>query len=190
MSNASVDITLPAWCSPFLERQGDLFETVESRMRFALDVTEENIQNGGGPFGAAVFDADHRLLSIGMNLVTLTNCSMLHAEVVALMLAEKSLQSYDLSVRGQHLEVVTTCEPCTMCLGAVIWSGVSCMVTGARDEDARAIGFDEGPKPANVTVELERRGIHVQRDVLRKEAVALMQRYQQNGQPIYNPGHS
>jgi len=190
MANASIEITLPLWCSSFLERKGDLFETVESRMRFALDVAEENVQNGGGPFGAAVFGADHRLLSIGMNLVTLTNCSMLHAEVVALTLAEKSLQSYDLSVHGKHFELVTTCEPCSMCLGAMIWSGVRSMVMGARDEDARAIGFDEGPKPAHVTAELERRGIHVQQDVLRKEAVSLLQRYRQSGHPIYNPGHS
>jgi len=189
MPNASIKITLPTWCSAFIQRKGDLFDTVESRMRFALAIAEKNIQYDGGPFGAAVFDADHRLLSIGMNLVTPTNCSMLHAEVVALMLAEESLHSYDLSLHGkQQLELVTTCEPCTMCLGAMIWSGVSSMVSGARDEDARAIGFDEGPKPAHITTELEHRGIHAQRDILRDEAISLLQRYQHNGQPIYNPG--
>lgn len=124
-----------------------------------------------------------------MNLVTLTNCSVTHAEIVALILAEQALDNYDLSDHGQRqLQLVTTCEPCTMCLGAVIWSGIHSLVCGARDEDARAIGFDEGPKPEHFFAELEQSGIHVIRDVLREEAAGLLRYYQEIGLPIYNAG--
>lgn len=189
MNKANINISLPGWCQPFLERKGERFASLELRMQLALDIAGHNIQHGGGPFGAAVFDRAGGLLAIGMNLVTLSNCSVTHAEIVALILAEQDLKNYDLSQQGQqHRQLVTTCEPCTMCLGAVIWSGVDSLVCGARDADARAIGFDEGPKPEHCFAELEHRGIHVNRDVLRAEAVALLQRYQQSGQTIYNAG--
>ena len=189
MSAANLQLDLPTWCDPFLAQRGEHFNSTTKRMQLALALAQQNIEHRGGPFGAAVFDQQGRLLSIGMNLVSPAKCSILHAEVVALVLAEQQLHSYDLSLHGkQHLELVTSCEPCTMCLGAVIWSGVHRLTCGARDEDARAIGFDEGPKPKHAFAELEHRGIHVERDVLRHEAVAILQAYQHSGQPIYNPG--
>lgn len=190
MTEPAINITLPSWCAPFLAQRGESFPDNESRMRLVLQIVADNIRSGGGPFAAAVFDQQGRLLSIGMNLVTPANCSVLHAEVVALILAEQALHSYDLSQHGQrHMQLVTSCEPCTMCLGAVIWSGVDSMICGARDEDARAIGFDEGPKPEHTFAELEQRGIHITRDVLRQEAIDLLQHYQSSGQPIYNAFH-
>ena len=73
-----------------------------------------------------------------------------------------------------------------MCLGAVSWSGARRLVCGARDEDVRAIGFDEGPKPPDWIRELERRGISVVRDELRDEAAAVLRRYAEEGGIIYN----
>jgi len=190
MTAPTIQITLPDWCAPFTARREERFADVQSRMQLVVQLAAENIDHGGGPFGAAVFDQEGKLISIGMNLVTLANCSVLHAEVVALILAEQALHNFDLSNEGQrHLQLVTSCEPCTMCLGAVIWSGVDSLICGARDEDARAIGFDEGPKPQHTFAELEQRGIHVTRDVLRSEAIELLQRYQANGHPIYNAGN-
>ncbi len=188
MIRPAINISLPEWCDPLLNQTKPL-NTVEERMRLALRVASENIQNGGGPFGAAVFDQSGQLISIGMNLVTPTNCSVLHAEIVALIQAEQALHSYDLSSDGKRrLQLVTTCEPCSMCLGATIWSGVSSIAWGARDEDARSIGFDEGPKPADPIKELSQRGIEVISNVLRDEAVTLLNRYHASGQPIYNAG--
>jgi tRNA(Arg) A34 adenosine deaminase TadA len=75
-----------------------------------------------------------------------------------------------------------------MCFGAIPWSGVPRLVCGARDEDARRIGFDEGPKLSGWQEALENRGIHVVRDVLRKEAVEVLDLYVRLGGPIYNAG--
>ena len=73
-----------------------------------------------------------------------------------------------------------------MCFGAIPWSGVRRLVCGARDEDARAIGFDEGPKLPDWVDALEARGIAVVHDVLRDEAVAILRHYQESGGIIYN----
>ncbi len=68
-------------------------------------------------------------------------------------------------------------EPCCQCLGALVWSGVSSVVCGAHSEDAQAVGFDEGPRPLNWEQELVQRGISVQREVLRLEAIDVLQSY-------------
>ena len=73
-----------------------------------------------------------------------------------------------------------------MCLGATPWSGVSTLIVGARDEDARAIGFDEGSKPDDWVAYLEGRGIGVQLDVLRDEAADVLREYMRTGGEIYN----
>jgi tRNA(Arg) A34 adenosine deaminase TadA len=75
-----------------------------------------------------------------------------------------------------------------MCLGAIPWSGVRSVLCGARDEDARSIGFDEGHKPPNWVKSLDSRGISVVRDVLREQAKAVLLEYGRRGGLIYNAG--
>jgi tRNA(Arg) A34 adenosine deaminase TadA len=72
------------------------------------------------------------------------------------------------------------------CFGATTWSGVRRLVCGARDEDARAIGFDEGPKLPDWVGALEERGISVVRDTCRDEAAAVLRDYAESGGLIYN----
>lgn len=152
-------------------------------MHFVLDLVREQIARGsGGPFAAAVFADDGALLSVGVNLVEPVQCSLLHAELVAIALAQRQLGHYDLA----GCELVCSTEPCAMCFGAVPWSGVSRLVCGARDADARAIGFEEGAKLSDWQQALEARGITVVRDVLRVEAAALLQDYARRGGLIYN----
>ncbi|CAA9463261.1 MAG: hypothetical protein AVDCRST_MAG14-2813 [uncultured Rubrobacteraceae bacterium] len=74
-----------------------------------------------------------------------------------------------------------------MCLGAVPWSGVRSLLCGARGEDAEEIGFDEGTKPDRWVRSLEKRGIVVTRDVLRREAASVLREYARRGGEIYNP---
>jgi tRNA(Arg) A34 adenosine deaminase TadA len=179
-------VTLPQW----FKRQAAkprMIPTIEKRMEFVIGLARANIgHRTGGPFGAAVFDDVGNLVSAGVNLVETANCSILHAEMVAIALAQKALGRYDLS-DGRRLvyELVTATEPCAMCLGAVPWSGISRLVCGAQDADARAIGFDEGPKMARWQAALAERGITIVRDVLRKEAAAVLNDYLAAGGTIY-----
>lgn len=159
-------------------------------MALAINLARRNVTEGsGGPFGAAVFEQNsHGLIAVGVNVVEHCGWSCGHAELVSLSLAEQALGTFDLG--APHLpgyELVCSCEPCVMCLGATLWSGAKALVCGARDEDARAVGFDEGPKPADWVAQLERRGITVTRDVLRDEACDVLRLYREQGGVIYNP---
>lgn len=107
--------------------------------------------------------------------------------MIAIGTAQQQLGNYDLGAAGlPPLELVSSCEPCAMCFGAIPWSGVRHLVCGARDEDARAIGFDEGPKHPEWIKELKNRGISVDRDICKDEAKKLFQIYIKGEGIIYN----
>jgi tRNA(Arg) A34 adenosine deaminase TadA len=119
--------------------------------------------------------------------VTRLGNSVLHAETLAIMLAQARLGTYALGAGGNESYVlVSSCEPCAMCLGATLWSGVTGLVCGATREDAMAVGFDEGPVFAESWAYLEGRGVRTTRGVLRAEAAAVLELYRASGGPIYN----
>ena len=188
MGQSNIIIAVPGWLRAVEAAQAGTFPSVEARVALAVELAQRNIDEGtGGPFGAAVFDlTTHTLVAAGVNLVTSAACSIAHAEMIALARAQQRLKTWDLSA-VDRFELATSCAPCAMCLGAMPWSGVCALACGARDEDARAIGFDEGAKPSDWATALNQRGVQVERDLLRWKAVAVLNRYASSGGKIYNP---
>ena len=180
-------IELPPWLAG-IAAGAVVLPAVEARMAFVVDLARRNAADGGGPFAAAVFERDSgRLVAAGGNLVVTSRCSSAHAEVVALSLAQQRLATFDLAAASLPAhELVSSAEPCAMCVGAVLWSGVRSLVFGANEADVRAIGFDEGPKHPHWTAELRNRGIAVTADVCRPECAAVLRDYAAAGGPIYN----
>ena len=178
--------TLPEWVDTVVDWQA-AYTTDEAKMRLAIAVATQNVlQRSGGPFGAAVFERQSgALVSVGMNSVVRLHNSTLHAEMLAIMLAEQRIGSYTLHCDVEH-ELVTSCDPCAMCLGATLWSGVRRVITGAGRADAAAINFDEGPVFPESYAYLEARGIAITRGLLREEAAAVIELYRKQGGPIYN----
>lgn len=180
---------LPRWATRVTQRMDRPLRSDDDRMRFVIELASMNVTTGtGGPFAAAVFETrTGRLVSIGVNLVVLTSCSLAHAELVALANAQRAVGHFDLGAPGMpDHELVTSSEPCAMCFGAIPWSGVRRVLCGAKAGDAEAIGFDEGLKPKRWIAALEQRGITVVRDLCRREAVAVLRQYKQRGGMIYN----
>ncbi|HEY8258673.1 MAG TPA: nucleoside deaminase [Gemmatimonadales bacterium] len=178
----------PEWTSEIVDWHARL-ATDEQKMRLAIELARQNVLRGtGGPFGAAVFEiGSGALIAVGVNSVTRLNNSVLHAEVLALMLAEQRVGSYSL-LKPDHPghELFTSCDPCAMCLGAALWSGIRRLVAGADRADASAVSFDEGPVFPESYVYLESRGVEMSRGILRDEAAAVLDLYQRQGGPIYN----
>lgn len=182
-----VTLQLPGWVENFAEDRA--YPVVEDRMRLAVELSRQNVRRGsGGPFGAAIFERESGwLVAPGVNMVVGSCCSVFHAEMVAIMIAQKTLGNFDLGAgNGTAYELVASTEPCAMCFGATPWSGVRRLVCGARGEDAENIGFDEGTKPERWVRSLEERGISVERDVLRDEAVSVLREYAERGGEVYN----
>ncbi len=132
-----------------------------------------------------MFRSSGELVAAGVNRVVADAAPIAHAEIVAIAAAGQTLGTWDLRSTGAFV-LVTSAEPCAMCMGAVPWSGVRSLVIGARDADARSAGFDEGNKPADWHEHLQSVGIEVTRDVLRAEAAAILHDYAAGGGPIYS----
>jgi tRNA(Arg) A34 adenosine deaminase TadA len=178
----------PDWVEQVVD-WGATYETDHQKMRLAIELARQNVLRGtGGPFGAAVFEmSSGTLVSVGVNSVVRLKNSTLHAEMLAIMLAQQRVGSYTLlrSELPPH-ELVSSCDPCAMCLGAVLWSGVRRLVAGADRADASALDFDEGPIFPESYAYLSTRGVAITRGALRDEAVAVLELYRRQGGPIYN----
>lgn len=178
----TVSLHLPDWIAELADSK-KAFADADSKLALAIELSRRNVRAGtGGPFGAAVFDASGQLIGVGVNRVIPSHCSAAHAEVLALASSQQSLGRHRLNEAGGHYTLATSSQPCAMCYGALIWAGIDEVLIGARADDVQSLaGFDEGPLPADWAGELERRGIRVQRDLLREQACAVLREYGENG---------
>lgn len=182
-----VHIEYPDWVDTTIDWERT-YDSDEDRMRLAIAVARENVERGtGGPFGAAIFNAAGYLVSVGMNsVVRLNNCT-LHGEMVAFMMAQQRLGTFTLKSPSLPVhELYTSCEPCAMCLGTTLWSGVQRVVYAASREDASMLNFEEGPVFPESYKYLEDRGITIVRQVLREEGRAVLELYRSRSGKIYN----
>ena len=185
-----VSITLPEWTKNDLKKIDSIFPTLEDRVKLVIRLSQKNIdQQTGGPFAAAVFEkTSGKLVSIGVNRVTSLNFSSVHAEIVALSMAQKKLGTFDLGGLGLPMhQLVVNWRPCIMCYGAIIWSGVRSLVIGGSGPEMEELtGFDEGPMAENWVEELEKRGIQVIPNYLPNEAIKVFHSFKERGMQVYN----
>ena len=174
---------LPSW---FSERLLDkVLSDDNAKMSGAIELARASVEHGGGPFGAIVIDRQtSRVIAAAANQVLQGNCSILHAEILALAAAQARIQHFTLA--GGDYELVSSSEPCAQCLGAIFWSGIQRLVCGALLEDAEALGFDEGPRREDWQDQLLARGVDVTTGILRRQANAVLQEYVRRGGAIYN----
>ncbi|HST29094.1 MAG TPA: nucleoside deaminase [Rudaea sp.] len=186
MIPAQLHLTLPLWLRDKFD-DSRLYTDDDAKMALAIELALGNVENrGGGPFGAAVFTGEGRLVAVGVNRVVPQNCSVAHAEMMAYMLAQQRLQRFRLNEDGSRFILATSAQPCCQCYGATVWAGVDELLIGARAEDVEELSeFDEGPLPADWIGELEKRGIAVRRDIRREDARQVFVRYRELGGAAY-----
>jgi tRNA(Arg) A34 adenosine deaminase TadA len=131
----------------------------------AIKKAEENILTGkGGPFGAVVVRDGEIIAAVG-NRVTSTNDPTAHAEVVAIREACKNLDTFDLT----GCEIYASCEPCPMCLGAIMWARIDKLYYAADRVDASRAGFDDELFYTELALPVEKRMLRPTQ-LLQKEA--------------------
>lgn len=135
--------------------------------------------NEGGPFGAVIVDANENIISTGNNKVLKNNDPTAHAEIVAIRNACEKLQTYDLS----NYILYTSCEPCPMCLSAIIWANIKNVYYACTKEDAGNIGFRddiiykylEGKNEKLINL----------KQIDRDECIELFEEYKEKNKKIY-----
>lgn len=108
-------------------------------MQIAYDEATKGMHTcEGGPFGAVLVKGN-QLIASSHNTVLLTNDPTAHAEINVIRMASKKLNTFDLS----DLTLYTTCQPCPMCMGAILWARIDKVYYGATKDDAKEGGFDD-----------------------------------------------
>jgi tRNA(Arg) A34 adenosine deaminase TadA len=181
-----IALHLPGWARGFVDAVR-AYPDDDSKVALAIELSRGNLAHAtGGPFGAAIFDADDHLVAIGVNVVLPQCSSVAHAEMMAFMLAQQHLGRARINEDGRKYTLATSSQPCCQCYGASIWAGIDALLIGARSEDVmRLTEFDEGPLPADWIGELESRGIALRRDVRRDDACAVLADYTRLGGASY-----
>jgi len=182
----SKDIVLPVpdWIDELVLERGSRFSNPTEKMQLAIQLAARNVELGGGPFGAVVFEGDE-VLAAGVNLVMSTNVTLAHAEIVALLRAQCSPRA---AKPDQRRVLYTSAEPCCQCFGAIVWAGLSGIASAATTPDVEAIGFNEGPKPERWDGLLQGLGLEVTLELERKSAQEVLTAYAKRGGSIYGPG--
>lgn len=143
------------------------------------------INKGHGPFLAAIYDSKDNLIAKTANSVVNKSCSHNHAEMNAIKLAEQRLGTYNLA--PYNLSIYVTAEPCMMCLGGIMWSGIKSVYYGVPSERVTKItGFDEGFKQ-NWHNEFKKRGITVYGQIEQQAGETVLKDYVANKHTIYKP---
>lgn len=143
------------------------------------------IARGSGPFLAALYDDAGHLVAKEANSVVQEGCSHCHAEMNTLRTAQKKLGTYNLG--PHHLSLYITAEPCLMCLGGIMWSGVQTVYYGVPSARVEALtGFDEGYKP-DWHKAFRQRGITVYGNIAVAVGEQVLIDYVNQGRIIYKP---
>lgn len=122
----------------YLEEITSFSEADRRFMEMAIRLSEENVDTGGGPFGAVIVK-DGEVIATGTNRVVPNSDPTAHAEVTAIRNACKKLGKFKLD----GCTIYSSCEPCPMCLSALYWAGVERICYGNTKDDAKAIDFDD-----------------------------------------------
>jgi tRNA(Arg) A34 adenosine deaminase TadA len=107
-------------------------------MKRAIELSIKSVNSGTGPFGA-VLVKDNQIIAEGFNKVTSSNDPTSHAEIVAIRMACKVLNNFNL----EGCDLYTTCEPCPMCLSAIYWARINKIYYANTRNDAQKIDFSD-----------------------------------------------
>ena len=134
-------------------------------MQRAIELSIESINSGGGPFGS-VSVKDEKIISEGMNRVTVDNDPTSHGEIVAIRNACKKLNTFNLS----NCSLYSSCEPCPMCMSAIYWSRIGNVYYANTRDDAKKINFDDSLIYSEIPKKNEDKKIPI-KQMMRNEAL-------------------
>ena len=159
---------------------------LEKIMKRVHEKTKEGILNGKGPFYAEIYDKDGNFVLGTSNSVMEDKCCVKHAEMNAVMAACAHYKNFDLS--SYDLSLYVNAEPCIMCLGGIMWSGIDTVYYSVNSKDVQKLtGFDEGYKPLLWKAQFKKRGINLYGGIEESAGKASLDKYVLDGHTVYKP---
>ena len=154
-----------------LKEMTDFSEEDRRFMQMAIQLSVDNVDNGGGPFGAVIVK-DGAVVATGANRVVPNNDPTAHAEVSAIRNACAKLGTFVLD----GCTVYTSCEPCPMCLSDMYWARVKRICYANTKADAAEIEFDDSFIYDQFNLSYEKRAIQCDH-FMRNEALVAFKKW-------------
>ena len=144
----------------------------ERLMRKALELSRRAMEYGNEPFGA-VLAKGGSVVFWNENQIRTRHDPTFHAEegLIRRFCAETGVT--DLS----SYTLYSSCEPCFMCSGAIVWAHVGRLVYGASNRDLGGILGKEGTDCSSIVFGNSSHAPEVTRSVLREECVSVLEEY-------------
>ncbi|MFY7854842.1 MAG: AMP-binding protein, partial [Rubrivivax sp.] len=140
-------------------------------LRVAMARARQAMADGQPPYAACIVAADGTVLAVAHNTIWKDHDPTAHAEVQAIRAASRERGAGSLVGSVMY----STAEPCSMCLSASIWAGVSRFVYAIDMDDERRFGLAEPTVPCRTMLEWLRRPVAVRGGLLRHEMHALLE---------------
>ncbi len=140
-------------------------------MAMAIAEARAGAAMGEQPFGAIVV-LDGEVVVRSRSLKVSTSDTTAHSETLAIKMATQKLGQREIP----DAIFYSTCEPCPMCLGAILNAGIKTLVLGARNADLRQLApkaFNFKDFSAESFAKMVGWDLNVVTDVMHEECVGL-----------------
>ena len=141
-------------------------------MQRAIALSKAAVEHGNEPFGA-VLVKDGAIVFENKNQIYTRNDPTFHAEagLIRRFVAETGITDL------RDYTLYSSCEPCFLCSGAMVWVNLGRLVFGAGNDDLEALLGNPGCSTTQLTFSNSFRGPAVTGGVLREEALAVLRDY-------------
>lgn len=135
-----------------------------------IDIAIEISRNSKYPYGAIVVK-NNEIIGRSDDNTLIKNSMYSHAELVAIESASKNKNLYG-NLKGATIYI--SCEPCMMCMGAILYEEFSKIVYAATLKDSNDYYCQEILIDIDELVKYSKNRIEIIRELHRKEAVEVL----------------
>ena len=143
-----------------------------SHLRKSFEFAKESTKNGNHPFGALLVINDQMVLH-ALNSVITENDVTRHAEMNLVSKASKIFSRTELA----SATLYTSTEPCAMCAGAIVWSGIKMVFFGCSAKNLGAIAKDPFATDCRIIFNLADENFSIEGPLLEEEALEIHHRF-------------
>ncbi len=141
-------------------------------MKKAIDLSIKAMEHGNEPFGA-VLVKDGEIVYTNENQIYTRNDPTFHAEFGLIRRFCEETGITNLS----DYTLYSSCEPCFMCCGAMVWTKLGELVFGASDIDLCEILGVQGSECSKIVFQQSGANTKVVSGIMRNEALDVLKKY-------------
>jgi len=138
-----------------------------------MDIAIEISKNSTFPYGAIIVK-NNKIIGRSDSNTIVSKSEISHAELVAIEDAMEHLGGHLSAEGGKGTTIYSSCEPCAMCMGAILYTGVERMVYGATIEDSKECVNEILIKAEDIANSCTNRKIEIVKEFEREKAIEVL----------------